>query len=84
MENRKLKESLSSLVVQILPEVSESQVCSQKSCSPKQYLCHPKVIFFVSLTIIKFILAHGDADDISEMMMILFSIAIKIKIEIKR
>ena len=31
-----------------------------------------------------FISVHGDADDISEMMMILFSIAIKIKIEIKR
>ena len=80
-ENRKLKESLSwqklnSAVVEILLEFSESQVCAQKSCSPKQYLCHPKVIFFVSLTIIKFILVHGDADDISEMMMILFSIAI--------
>ena len=79
-----MKESLCSLVVEILLEFSEVQVCSQKSCSPKQYLCHPKVIFFVSLTIIKFILVHGDADDISEMMMILFSIAIKIKIEIDR
>ena len=79
-----MKESLCSLVVEILLEFSEVQVCSQKSCSAKQYLCHPKVIFSVSLTIIKSILAHGDADDISEMMMILFSKAIKIKIEIKR
>ena len=51
-ENRKLKESLSwqklnSAVVEILLEFSESQVCAQKSCSPKQYLCHPKVIFLL-------------------------------------